>query len=463
MWRPSDLVDPDQSDVARYSTVTHHMSAEGVRKHNTKLFWQRTPHVLQHEQFASFNVAQGIAMFGDLKHVLGNRKHKSSYSLFNKVFHEDLTDDAKRRSSIDLAGISTVIRSRGKMTTANEERLPVHAVMQASQAKHIGSSSARRCPPEELHEEGQIFLQEAEQQLQAPYEERQDSGEERLSKIGTSSTVSGSDHAGRLMRSNSIAIQWRVRGRYQAAEESIRTALDMVKASSERDDALILMSENNLAVILQDQAKSDEAEVLFRGVLEIRKSVLGLEHHLTLISLNNLATLLRDKGAYDEAESLIQLSLKVGKDVLGQEHEDMFTFANNLGVVLRQQKRLQEAEPVLRRVVEDRELWLGGSHADTLTSISNLAMVLCERDKHRDAEALFHVVLAGRERQFGEKHPRTCVSVWWLAHLARLSGRKVEAEILYRRALSSFTTSLGETHPHTVSCRSQLADMVRKT
>jgi predicted DNA-binding ribbon-helix-helix protein len=72
-------------------------------------------------------------MFGDVKHVLRSRRHKSSYSLSKEAFHDDLADVAKRRSSIDLASISTVIRSRRKMTTAEEERLSLHAVMQAPQ------------------------------------------------------------------------------------------------------------------------------------------------------------------------------------------------------------------------------------------------------------------------------------------------------------------------------------------
>jgi len=63
-----------------------------------------------------------------------------------------------------------------------------------------------------------------------------------------------------------------------------------------------LTSVSNLASLLQHQGKYEAAEEMNRRALEGYEKVLGAEHPHTLISVNNLASVLRDQGKYEDAK-----------------------------------------------------------------------------------------------------------------------------------------------------------------
>ena len=152
-----------------------------------------------------------------------------------------------------------------------------------------------------------------------------------VAECGTSANTEWNEILG-LARWNEEAIEARCEGRYEAAEQLLRQALDVTGSKIDHNNPMVLTCSNNLATVLQDQAKLDQAEYLFSRVLDIRENVLGLEDHSTLLSLNNLATVLRDMGRQDEAEQLLRIAIAIGDDTLGRGHKDMCTFANNLAV-----------------------------------------------------------------------------------------------------------------------------------
>ena len=63
----------------------------------------------------------------------------------------------------------------------------------------------------------------------------------------------------------------------------------------EHPDTLISM--NNLAEVLRDQGKYQAAEEMHRRALELKGKVLGPEHPSTLASMNNLGLVLRGQAA----------------------------------------------------------------------------------------------------------------------------------------------------------------------
>ena len=87
---------------------------------------------------------------------------------------------------------------------------------------------------------------------------------------------------------------------------------------AEHPDTLI--SVNNLASVLWDQGKYEAAEEMHRRALEGREKVLGAEHPDTLISVYHLAYLFHIQKRYSEA-SLLYLRASEGfSKTLGPDH-----------------------------------------------------------------------------------------------------------------------------------------------
>jgi tetratricopeptide (TPR) repeat protein len=91
-------------------------------------------------------------------------------------------------------------------------------------------------------------------------------------------------------------------------------------------------SASNLATVLRDQGKYEAAEEMQRRALELDRKVLGLEHPTTLLSMNNLAGVLGDQGKYEAAEEMRRQELELREKVLGPEHPGTLTSISNLSL-----------------------------------------------------------------------------------------------------------------------------------
>ncbi|OCL04340.1 hypothetical protein AOQ84DRAFT_277133, partial [Glonium stellatum] len=60
----------------------------------------------------------------------------------------------------------------------------------------------------------------------------------------------------------------------------------------------------DLALVLESQGKYEAAEEMHRRALNGYKKVLGKEHPGTLTSVNNLASVLGSQGKYEAAEEM---------------------------------------------------------------------------------------------------------------------------------------------------------------
>ncbi len=87
-----------------------------------------------------------------------------------------------------------------------------------------------------------------------------------------------------------------------------------------QEGSLSLTSVGNLALVLQDQGKYEAAEEMNRRALEGREKVLGVEHPDTLTSVYNLAYLFHHQQRYNDA-SVLYLRASAGlPKTLGPDH-----------------------------------------------------------------------------------------------------------------------------------------------
>jgi len=79
---------------------------------------------------------------------------------------------------------------------------------------------------------------------------------------------------------------------------------------------------SNLASVLQQQGKYEAAEEMNRRALEGREKALGKQHPDTLSSVSILAGVLQYRGKYEAAEEMNRRALEGREKALGKEHCD---------------------------------------------------------------------------------------------------------------------------------------------
>ena len=108
---------------------------------------------------------------------------------------------------------------------------------------------------------------------------------------------------------------------------------------------------STLAYELHAQGKYEAAEQLCREALEVRRATLGSRHQKTLATINNLGILLKVKGDLAAAEPLCREALEVQRETLGSRHPDTLNSINNLGALLHDRGDLAAAEPLYREAM----------------------------------------------------------------------------------------------------------------
>ena len=117
----------------------------------------------------------------------------------------------------------------------------------------------------------------------------------------------------------------------------------------------------------------DTAEELFVQVMETSKKKLGADHPSTLTSMANLASTYSNQGRWKEAEELQAKELEICSRVLGEEHPDTLTSMNNLAFTLKGQGLTNKAMLIMENCCRLRTLVLGPQHPFTISSRKTLA------------------------------------------------------------------------------------------
>jgi tetratricopeptide (TPR) repeat protein len=173
------------------------------------------------------------------------------------------------------------------------------------------------------------------------------------------------------------------------------------------DDKETLSAVDLYALVLSDQGKYEAAEEANRRALEGYEKVLGKEHPSTLTSVSTLAGVLSRQGKYEAAEEANRRALEGREKVLGKEHPDTLTSVSNLAGVLSEQGKYEAAEEANRRALEGYEKVLGKEHPNTLTSVWCLADLMERLGRKADAVLLYERAVAGLSTSLGARHPHT--------------------------------------------------------
>ena len=112
---------------------------------------------------------------------------------------------------------------------------------------------------------------------------------------------------------------WR-QGRYISAYQAVSESYNIYQERAGDIATTTLNSLSLLALVLQDQGKYEAAEEMNRRALEGREKVLGVEHPETLTSVSNLASVLQYQQRYNDGSILYLRALAGFSKALGLDH-----------------------------------------------------------------------------------------------------------------------------------------------
>ncbi len=271
----------------------------------------------------------------------------------------------------------------------------------------------------------------------------------------------GAEHPEVAQSLVNLAMFYRLRGNYQAAEPLYRRALEVIEKVRGPEHPELATVLNNVALFYKTRGDYAAAEPLYRRALEIREKALGAEHPDVAATVNNLAELYRTQGRYAAAEPLYQRARAIWEKTLGREHPYVATVLTNLALLYKDRGDYQRAEPCFQEALSLRERIFGPEHPEVATAASNLAELYRVRGDFTAAEPLYRRAIAIREAKLGPAHSELAIGLNNAAAMYRDRGDYATAELLYRRALDIWEKALGPQHPLVANALNNLGELYR--
>jgi eukaryotic-like serine/threonine-protein kinase len=275
----------------------------------------------------------------------------------------------------------------------------------------------------------------------------------------------GETHPQTFNDTNWLGLAYSGSGRYKEAEALFKRVIKQAERDTSRNhDAWMRWFKCNLANVYRHQGRYQEAEQLMRTALETRRywkpETLGLR-----IYGNCLGDLYVDLGRYEDAERTYRINDKLQREVDGDgagwrslhglarlyviqgrylEAQDVLDEAlaiwdrrppsktnrrwrlvavHILGILRREQGAYAEAEGYLQEVYDARPPGRFG----TLRSAHELAVLYLRQACYEDAEPLLLEAFGGRQTKLGPDHPHTLDSLRELVHLYESWDKPQEA------------------------------------
>ncbi|MFQ3582204.1 MAG: tetratricopeptide repeat protein [Chloracidobacterium sp.] len=271
----------------------------------------------------------------------------------------------------------------------------------------------------------------------------------------------GAEHPDVAQSLTNLAMFYRLRGNYQAAEPLYQRALEVIEKARGPEHPDVAMVLNSIALLYKTRGDYAAAEPRYRRALEIREKTLGAEHPDVAVTANNLAELYRARGNYTDAEPLYQRARAIWEKALGPDHPHVATVLTNLALLYKDRGDYQRAEPYFQQALTLRERSFGPDHPEVATGASNLAELYRVRGDYAAAEPLYRRAIAIREAKLGANHAELAIGLNNMAAMYRDRGDYALAEPLYHRALSIWEKALGPTHPLVAHALNNLGELSR--
>jgi tetratricopeptide (TPR) repeat protein len=217
----------------------------------------------------------------------------------------------------------------------------------------------------------------------------------------------------------------------------------------------VATAHNNLGDMLNELGRFDAAEQHFRAALQIRTTALGTDHARTITTLNNIASLHENRGDLATAESLRRDVLDRYREAYGPEHPRVALALSNLGSLLRKRGAYAEADSMLTQALDLQRRLLDPMHDNVGRTLEAQAALHIDREAWSRAEPLLREALAIR-RETTPDHWETARAATQLGDVLMQLNRFVAAESLLISGVANLRAARGPDDDVTVAAESTL-------
>ena len=257
-----------------------------------------------------------------------------------------------------------------------------------------------------------------------------------------------------------IGATYRDLGEYEAADASLRAALDTRTRLLSPDDPELAESLDGLAQLLFRRGKPEEAEPLFRRALAIRRELVASRPGELADSLNGLAELLQSQGKNGEAEALFREAMSVERTRLPAVHPEAARSRHSLAILLRAEGKNEDAERLFEEALAMRRE-LTPEHPDVASTLYELAFLQANLGKNDEAIRSMSEVVTIWRRVLGDDHPYLAASLSTLGTLYKNVGQLNQAEPLLRESVAIQRGALSKDDPQLASGLYNLAKLLQ--
>ena len=246
-------------------------------------------------------------------------------------------------------------------------------------------------------------------------------------------------------------------GNLQAAEKSLRTALEVHGDANETNDPQRADAQRRLAVVLIEQQRYKEAEQLLLNARDAFARIYGEQSKEVALALRDLARLRQVQERFSESDSMFSEAVTIFEADPSTRPSDLALTLNDWALLLSYRSEFTAAERLYRRVLASAPETLGENHPQLAQSTHNLAVALDRQGRLDEADPLYAESIAQYRKVLGPNHPRTANV---LANYGRFLQRRrnyPEAQRVLNETVALQTQAYGPVKTPTAYARVNLA------
>ncbi|HEY6269240.1 MAG TPA: serine/threonine-protein kinase [Candidatus Acidoferrum sp.] len=241
-----------------------------------------------------------------------------------------------------------------------------------------------------------------------------------------------------------IGAVYYAQGRYDKAEQILRTALEKYVRIYGPDSHESVLASNILANNLLRKGNTSEAESLFRHGIDIERKEVQRGHvdNLTMARVLGDYGSMLDQHADKAAAGYLREALQYSSKLTGKDRTYVAILDNDLGDVAYRSGDLNESERLNRAALDEYRKLPEGTYVEMAATLSNLGAVLIKKGNYSQAEPFVREGLAIRRKMLGDAHPDTAMSLFRLSDLLYKEGDYQGAESAARESVQVFNRAL---------------------
>jgi len=232
-----------------------------------------------------------------------------------------------------------------------------------------------------------------------------------------------------------IGATYRSLGRYQEAEDQLRTSYELLEALPGRDSLSVAGTLWDWALAVEAAGDLARADSLLQELLLVcAGSPEELRSHHAL-AVHELAFISLQQRRYDDAERLFNEAIPLLRQIEGDAGINLAQSLHAFGALQTSTGHREEGIRTLREALSMKQTLYDGDHPDLAECMVDLAVPLAETGHGAEADSLVRLGVEMTRRTLGNEHPMTASNLIGLAEVARARQEYGAAVAAYEEAL----------------------------